>query len=173
MRYHVTVAGREYEVDLAGDAVRVDGELLTCDLAAVPGTTVRHLLAAGRSWLLDAVRGDVPGAWRIQVEGLQLDVAVEDERTREIRSRLAVPEAARGPRPVRAPMPGLVVRLEVEPGQRVQPGQPVVVVEAMKMQNELKAEAAGIVAHIRVAVGEAVEKGTVLIEFDASAGEEP
>jgi biotin carboxyl carrier protein len=75
--------------------------------------------------------------------------------------------AATGPRPVRAPMPGLIVRVEVEPGQEVRAGQPIVIMEAMKMENELRAEAAGLVARVLVAAGQPVEKGAILVEFEA------
>jgi pyruvate carboxylase subunit B len=62
-------------------------------------------------------------------------------------------------------MPGLVLRLEVEVGQRVEPGAGVVVLEAMKMENEIKAPGGGVIAAIHVAAGQAVEKGTPLLEI--------
>jgi propionyl-CoA carboxylase alpha chain len=65
-------------------------------------------------------------------------------------------------------MPGLVVRIEVQVGDAVQAGQPVVAMEAMKMENELKAETAGVVRRIAVEPGTAVEKGTLLVEFEAA-----
>jgi pyruvate carboxylase subunit B len=63
-------------------------------------------------------------------------------------------------------MPGLVVRVLVQPGQRVGPGQGLVVLEAMKMENELRATAPATVGSILVDPGQAVEKGQVLVEFD-------
>src|SRR2546421_744162 len=68
-----------------------------------------------------------------------------------------------GPAVVRAPMPGLVVRVEVADGQRVEAGAGLVVVEAMKMENELRAPRAGVVQTVHVAVGQAVEKGMPLV----------
>ena len=69
-------------------------------------------------------------------------------------------------RTIVAPMPGLVVKVEVEVGQAVRAGQGVVVVEAMKMENELKAPADGVVAKIHVEPRQTVEKGTVLITLE-------
>jgi biotin carboxyl carrier protein len=63
-------------------------------------------------------------------------------------------------------MPGLVLRIEVEPGQEIKAGQGVIVVEAMKMENELRAETGGTVARVLVREGEPVERGAVLIEFE-------
>jgi pyruvate carboxylase subunit B len=65
-------------------------------------------------------------------------------------------------------MPGLVVRVPVEPGQQVAAGAGVVVLEAMKMENELKAQAAATVKTVHVKPGQAVEKGMVLVEFESA-----
>ena len=62
-----------------------------------------------------------------------------------------------------APMPGKVVRVLVEPGDKVEARQPVVVVEAMKMENELTVEKAGAIEEVRVSEGESVESGQLLL----------
>jgi biotin carboxyl carrier protein len=62
-------------------------------------------------------------------------------------------------------MPGLIVRINVAPGDAVQPDQPLVVMEAMKMENELRSRSAGTVTAVRVQPGAAVEKGAVLVEL--------
>jgi biotin carboxyl carrier protein len=61
-------------------------------------------------------------------------------------------------------MPGLVLRVETEPGATVRAGQGLVVLEAMKMENELSSPVAGTVTAIHAVPGQPVEKGTVLIE---------
>jgi biotin carboxyl carrier protein len=63
-------------------------------------------------------------------------------------------------------MPGLVIRVEVKPGDQVMPGAGLVALEAMKMENELKAQGPGVVKEVRVAPGEAVEKGQILLVFE-------
>jgi biotin carboxyl carrier protein len=62
-------------------------------------------------------------------------------------------------------MPGLVVRVNVQVGDQVQPGQPLVVMEAMKMENELRSTSAGVVRAVRAQPGAAVEKGAILVEL--------
>ena len=93
------------------------------------------------------------------------ELEVVDERTRHLRSLTAVARAATGG-VIRAPMPGLVARVLVEPGSPVAAGAGVLVLEAMKMENELRTTAAGVVAAIRVSAGETVEKGQVLVELE-------
>ena len=61
-----------------------------------------------------------------------------------------------------APMPGTVVRVEVEAGQRVEAGQAVLVLEAMKMQHTVAAPHAGTVAGLPVVAGQQVAAGDVL-----------
>jgi biotin carboxyl carrier protein len=173
MRYYVTVAGRTLEVDLGAEASRVDGRPVSAELPALPGTPVRHLLVDGRSYVVLAAAGEGPGEWQLRLDGATFVVEVVDERTRAIRAMTGAAARARGPGPLRAPMPGLVVRVQVEPGQAVERGAGLVIVEAMKMENELTADAAGVVARVLVQPGQTVEKGAVLVEFeaDAAAGE--
>ena len=78
----------------------------------------------------------------------------------------ATPDGPTGPKPLRAPMPGLVVQLEVAEGDQVTSGQGLVIVEAMKMENELKSEGEGTVKRILVEPGQAVDKDQVLVEFE-------
>ncbi len=66
---------------------------------------------------------------------------------------------------VKAPMPGLVLKIVVEEGMEVQKGDALIVLEAMKMENILKAPTAGTVKKIMVKKGVAVEKNQVLIQF--------
>jgi len=167
MRYFVEIEGRTIEVDLDGDRVAVDGIAMDVDLRAGSGTRLGHMLLNGRSWPLNAAQGGRPGIWTLQIAGRTWEVEVLDERTRAIREMTGATPSNRGPRPVRAPMPGLVVRVTVVPGQSVRPGQGVVIVEAMKMENELKADGGGIVSRVLVSPGQAVEKGAVLIEFSS------
>jgi pyruvate carboxylase subunit B len=67
-------------------------------------------------------------------------------------------------------MPGLVVRVEVEPGMVVQAGQGLVIIEAMKMENELRAPGPARVRAVHVQAGIAVEKDAMLVEFESLEG---
>jgi biotin carboxyl carrier protein len=67
---------------------------------------------------------------------------------------------------VKAPMPGLVLNVLVEPGQEVKKGDKLLVLEAMKMENIIKAAGDGKVGRIAVDKGQAVDKNQTLIEFE-------
>lgn len=68
--------------------------------------------------------------------------------------------------PIKAPMPGLVLKILVTVGQQINKGDGLIILEAMKMENILKATVPGIVKAIKVTERTAVEKGSVLIELE-------
>ncbi len=68
---------------------------------------------------------------------------------------------------LKAPMPGLVLKINVKPGDEIKKGDPLLVLEAMKMENILKAEGDAVIKAIHTETSKAVEKNQVLIEFEA------
>jgi len=162
MKYHVTIRSRTYVIDVEGGSVSVDGERLDAHAVAIPGTPLLHLLLAKDSWTVACQHG---------AAGERLEVEVQDDRSRQIEAL-----TGQGRKPavggvVKAPMPGLVVRVEVEPGQAVAAGDGLVVVEAMKMENELRAAYRGIVEHVHVKAGDRVEKGAPLVSLSAESSQ--
>ncbi len=166
MKYLVTVAGRVVEVDVDGEHVLVNGKAHQAELRPVPGTPVRNLLIDGASWIMP-VEPLARGKWLVQRRGDRFEIDVVDERTHHIQSLVGEGKAAAGPAALKAPMPGLVVRILAEAGQAVTADQGLVVLEAMKMENELRAAGPGVVEQIHATPGQAVEKGAVLISFRA------
>lgn len=164
MIYHVTVSGRAFEVELGPDGVSIDGRGVDVDLARIAGGPMRSLMVDGASHRLVARRVGRE-TWDVHLGSLRLRADVVDERTRMIREMTGAAGAAHGPKPIRAPMPGMVVRIEVAEGDAVREGQGVVIVEAMKMENELKADADAVVTRVHVQEGQAVEKDELLVEL--------
>ena len=165
MKYFVTIAGRTVEVEVDGDQVTVNGRARTAVLTTVPGTPLRQLLVDGRPLGL-AVERVGQGRWGLTFVGDRWETEVVDERTRHIRSLTGASDGARGPGALRAPMPGLVVRVQAEPGQTVAAGAGIVVLEAMKMENELRAVTPAVIKAVHARAGETVEKGQLLVEFE-------
>lgn len=168
VKYFVRIGAHTAEVEVDGARVLVEGEALEAHLAGVPGTPLHHLLLAGESWTVAAQAldglGDGGGPrWVLGLAGERAEVEVVDERTREIQALTGRHRGGGAGGVLRAPMPGLVVRVEVAEGQQVAVGTALVVVEAMKMENELRAVRAGVVAKVHVRAGTAVEKGAVLV----------
>jgi biotin carboxyl carrier protein len=144
------VSGGMFECSVDGNAMQVDARMME------PG--ILSLIVDGRQYrcVLD---GDA-----VIIGGRRFGFEVEDPRS--LRGRRGAGEGAAGPRPVKAPMPGRVVRVLVSEGDEVAEHQGVVVIEAMKMQNELKSPKAGRVARVAVAVDWTVGAGDVLVVIE-------
>ena len=162
MKYHVTLRSRIYVIDVEGGAVTVDGERLESHWAAIPGTPLIHLLLGKDSWTVACQQLD-NRRWALGAAGERFEVEVQDDRSKQIEALTGQERKAAVGGVVKAPMPGLVVRVEVTMGQAVAAGEGLVVVEAMKMENELRAPSTGVVAQIHVKAGDRVEKGAALV----------
>jgi acetyl/propionyl-CoA carboxylase alpha subunit len=154
------IGGRRVRVELPEAEVRgamecvVDGRSVAVD-ARMPQPGVMSLVVEGRQYrcVLD---GD-----GVVIGGRRYGFEVSDPRS--LQGRRGAGAGVAGPRAVKAPMPGRVVRVLVAAGDEVAEQQGVVVIEAMKMQNELKSPKAGRVARVAVAEGDTVAAGDVLI----------
>ena len=166
MKYLVRIGGEDHTVLLDGDGVHIDGEDVAAHVEQIDGTPVRMVTVGNEVHRVVVRPGPSRGLYTIWLDGYRFDVEALDERTRAIRDLSGKSAAPAGPAPLKAPMPGLIVRVHVQLGDAVQPGQPLVVMEAMKMENELRATAAGTVKAIPVTPGTAVEKGALLIELE-------
>jgi biotin carboxyl carrier protein len=146
------------ECSVDGRAVNVDVRLLepgVMSLLVIYTHAEGHTDAQGRQYrcVLD---GD-----GVVIGGHRYGFKVDDPRS--LQGRRGAGAGTEGPRSVKAPMPGRVVRLLVEAGDEVEEGQGCAVIEAMKMQNELKSPKAGRVIRVGVAVGDTVGSGDVLV----------
>jgi len=66
----------------------------------------------------------------------------------------------------RSPVTGIVIKVNVEPGQAIQANDPIMVLEAMKMETNVTAHGAGKVKNVRVAKGDSVKVNQVVVEFE-------
>ncbi|MEO7964261.1 MAG: biotin/lipoyl-containing protein [Gemmatimonadaceae bacterium] len=165
MKYIVDVNGERVEVDVDGAHVRVGGDVVPAHIADVEGTPILLVTIGDELHRVAVRRGDSRGRYALWMDGYRYEAEALDERMRTIRDLTNATAQASGPRPLTAPMPGLIVRVQVQVGDEVQAGDAMVVMEAMKMENELRATSAGTVSKIHVTAGTAVEKGALLVEL--------
>jgi biotin carboxyl carrier protein len=165
MKFFVRIDGKRLQVEVSNGTVRVEGEAVDVELSPTTLSPVRGVRAGSRSLRL-IPRRNGRGDWSVELEGVRWRAEVLDPGQEAIRAARKAAGVSSGPPPLKAPMPGLVVRIEVSEGDEVTAGQGLVIVEAMKMENELRAPAPGRVKAVRVTEGTAVEKDAVLIEFE-------
>lgn len=182
MRYFVTLNGREFPLRLeraAAGGAQLWAAAAGTAAAGAPPAAERALAAQllrpaqhGRPALVQ-VEGRLfrvlvqPQAsaerspTRVRVDGEALRLQLETELQRRVRPAPSATRAA-GTR-VAAPMPGRVVKVSVNVGDRVEAGTPLLSVEAMKMENELQSPSAGVVVSVQVRVGSTVESDQELV----------
>jgi biotin carboxyl carrier protein len=165
-RFVATVGKARHEVAIAADGegrfrITVGGRERTVDARQVEPGVWSLLEAGGGAQRLVEVEGRAP-VLQLLLGALQLQVELADARRARAEARLGKAAATDGPQPVRAPMPGKVVKVLAQVGDAVKAGQGVVVVEAMKMENELRAPRDGKVMELQAREGQAVEAGQTL-----------
>jgi pyruvate carboxylase subunit B len=154
----------EYEEGARGIRVRSGEREMAVDLSLKPGSPFFHLLIDGRSYPCSFQ--EVEHQVILNVRGREYRFEVLSERRKRIRDLGIADRREVRHKDIVAPIPGLVVDIEVEEGEEVDVGQGVVVMEAMKMENELRAQARGVVKEIKVAKGSPVDQGQVLVVIE-------
>jgi acetyl/propionyl-CoA carboxylase alpha subunit len=166
MRYVVQLNDQRHTVCIEPDGVQYENEpKARGELSDIEWSPVRMVKLGTHVYRVVAEKRQGRGRYTLWVDGYRFEVEALDERTRAIRDLSAANAAPTGPAPIIAPMPGLIVRVNVSVGDQVEAGQGIVVMEAMKMENELRATAPGTVQTIEVAAGTAVEKGALLVSL--------
>ncbi|HDR9474634.1 acetyl/propionyl/methylcrotonyl-CoA carboxylase subunit alpha [Burkholderia multivorans] len=152
---------READVTVAYDHDGTAARIAVGDAAAQSFAWSRGATPLDFDVLLDGVRS----SGRVIVDGDSFHVFTQGTaETFEWRNLLAhAGDAEHGGGRLTAPMPGKVIAVLVEPGQRVEPGTPLIVMEAMKMEHTIGAPSAGVVAEVLYAVGDQVADGAQLL----------
>lgn len=137
------------------------------DLVAA-GHNKFHILKDGRSFHAEIIAADYSAKqFTIRVNGSDYELALEDHYDQLVKRLGLEINVQHKVKNVKAPMPGLVLEIQVEEEQQVSAGDPILILEAMKMENVIKSTGEGIVKEIMVDKGQAVDKGSVLVTFQA------
>lgn len=140
-RFEVFVGGESYEVTLSGDE----------EMAEATITPGMHVKAGSAPTVASKAVA------RVRKEAS--DAPAETPATRK------APKAAAGKGALNAPMPGVILEINVKAGDTVTRGQQVAILDAMKMHNVIGAPRAGVVAEVFVAAGQSVNHGDAIITF--------
>ena len=165
MKYSVDVNGTRHSIEVTPDGIAQDAAGNAITLEPIPGSPLWLLRVGDAVYRVTVRPGAVAGQYTLELDGYRFSIDAVDERGRSIREMTRASAAAAGPAPLKAPMPGLITRILVAPGDTVAEGQGLVVMEAMKMENELRSPSAGTVRSVAVTPGTAVEKGAILVEL--------
>jgi propionyl-CoA carboxylase alpha chain len=137
-------------------SIRVSGDWM-------PGKKLANMTAGNKNLVIKINK--VTGGFRMRTRGADLKVLVRTPRQAELSKHMQEKLPPDTSKMLLCPMPGLIVKIDVEIGQEVQEGQPLCTVEAMKMENILRAERKGVVAKINSSVGDSLAVDDIILEF--------
>ncbi len=130
----------------------------------VPGQRLMAVLVDGRRRIIQVLR--VGRNWELQTRGASHKVQVLPPHVADLSKHMIEKEPPDLSRLLLAPMPGLLTKLDVAVGDKVEPGQPVAVMEAMKMENILRAPKAATVKATAAKAGDSLAVDQVIVEFE-------
>lgn len=164
----VQIAGKVFFVNVLADtaganvifedetSIRISGDWL-------PGKKLANMTAGDKNLVIKINK--ITGGFRMRTRGADLKVLVRTPRQAELSKHMQEKLPPDTSKMLLCPMPGLLVKIDVEIGQEVQEGQPLCTVEAMKMENILRAERKGVVAKINSSVGDSLAVDDIILEF--------
>lgn len=163
--YQTTLNDQPVTIDFSTNGPTLNGEPFAWDMATLTDRTF-HILLHNQSYtaeLLDL--NPAEKTVRLSINGHLHTVQLKD-RFDLLLEKMGMSNAV-GTKinDLKAPMPGLIVGVNFQPGDSVRKGDSLLILEAMKMENVLKAPADATVKAVRTTKGDRVEKGQVLVEF--------
>ena len=165
----VSLQGEKFAVSVAADT---DGSTVTFEDGAslrvegdwTPGMMLADMTVDGAPLVMKV--GKITGGFRIRNRGADLKVHVRSPRQAELALHMIEKLPPDTSKMLLCPMPGLIVKVDVEVGQEVQEGQALCTVEAMKMENILRAERKGVVSKINAAAGDSLAVDDIIMAFE-------
>ncbi|WP_397406759.1 acetyl-CoA carboxylase biotin carboxylase subunit [Polaromonas sp.] len=164
---HEAVTVRDFQAESGSSAIEACGKRYEiCSRWHLGGARIRGTVN-GQPFAAQVERGvgRNPLAIRIAHNGMRLDTLVLSPRAAQLHALMPYKAPPDMSRFVLSPMPGLLVEVAVQPGQKVQAGERVAVIEAMKMENVLFATADGVVGKVLAAKGESLAVDQPIVEF--------
>lgn len=165
----VSLQGEKFAVSVAADAngstvTFEDGASLRVEGYWTPGMMLADMTVDGAPLVMKV--GKITGGFRIRNRGADLKVHVRSPRQSELALHMLEKLPPDTSKMLLCPMPGLIVKVDVEVGQEVQEGQALCTVEAMKMENILRAERKGVVSKINTTAGDSLAVDDIIMEFE-------
>ena len=165
----VRLGGAEFSVTVAADPAGsdvtfADGTTLRVESDWTPGDQLAKLSVGGSPLVLKT--GKITNGFRIRSRGADLKVHVYSPRQAELATLMPEKLPPDTSKMLLCPMPGVLVKMNVEVGDEVQEGQALCTIEAMKMENILRAEKKSVVTKINAGAGDSLAVDEVIMEFE-------
>ncbi len=157
--------GKTYTITQEKHQTLVNEQPFSWDLVKT-GTDTFHIIHQHQSYSIEVLEADyAQKKFLLKINHTEITVDLQDELDVLIKKLGIEEQTATGNQSIKAPMPGLILDINVSAGDNVEEGSPLLTLEAMKMENVIKAPHTGKVKVINVNQGESVTKNQVLIEM--------
>ncbi|POY37065.1 acetyl-CoA carboxylase biotin carboxyl carrier protein subunit [Solitalea longa] len=165
--YKATVNKKEtFSVSTTKDTVLVKDKALNVDIKEISNDNYHILNADGKSFNAEVLEHNVElKTATVLINGNKYNIELKDKFDELLHSLGMDAGSAHKMNDLKAPMPGLVLKVLVNEGDEVKKDDALLVLEAMKMENIIKASADGIIKTIKIKERETVEKNQILIAF--------
>jgi len=160
----VTIAKQPYEVVIGEDELTVDGEPVAIEMEYTPGDSFAAAEVEGEH--IGVKLAVTRTGFRMTTRGAIHHVGCLPSRVAHLARHMIEKVPPDLSKFLICPMPGLLVSLNVDEGDKVEIGQPLAVVEAMKMENILRAEKAGTVKSVNAKQGDSLAVDAVILELE-------
>jgi biotin carboxyl carrier protein len=163
--YRASVNQKKFEIVSTDSDLIVNGKAMPWNLVQTSEGHF-HILINNKSYRAEIVKADrIAKSFIIKINGEQYTIELKDKFDLLL-EKMGMNNGGAGKiNNIKAPMPGLIIDLRVRDGDKVMPGDSLLILEAMKMENLIKATAETIVKSVKVKKGDSVEKNQILIEF--------
>jgi biotin carboxyl carrier protein len=155
---NLSIEGSRFSGELNGE--RIEGDFLKISPYHY------HLIYKHKSFNVDVVKINTEEkSMVLKVNGMRYTLELKDKYDELLHSLGLDKLASKKVNDIKAPMPGMVLKILVEEGATVKKGDALIVLEAMKMENILKSPSEGTIKRIAAVTGTAVEKNQLLIQL--------
>jgi biotin carboxyl carrier protein len=163
--YTVKVNNKEFHIEYDAALKTIDGKRFEADILEFKKGKF-HIIRDNRSFEAEVMNINAgEKTFVIKVKNNVYTVSVKDKYDELLHEMGIDITGSKKVNDIKAPMPGMVLKVMVESGQRIQKGDALIVLEAMKMENILKAPSDGVIKKIHIIKGDKVEKNQVLVDL--------
>jgi len=155
----------DFETTIKNDAINLNGSDLSLDMVSL-GNNKFHIIKNNKSYTAELVEKNlVEKTFKIKVNNNVYELKAKDKYDELLKDLGLENINATKLKEIKAPMPGLVLKILISEGDEVKKGENLFVLEAMKMENMIKAPADIIIKKINIKSGDKVEKNQVLVNL--------
>ncbi|MBL3656864.1 acetyl-CoA carboxylase biotin carboxyl carrier protein subunit [Fulvivirga sediminis] len=163
--YKAIIGDKPFNIQLKEDEILINDKLFSWDISKVNEHSY-HILKNDISYRIEVAEINYKTKEVIlKINGHKYEVKVKDKLDLLLEKLGMDMSTAPNINEVKAPMPGLILQVNVSEGDEVKEGDALMILEAMKMENVLKAPGDGIIKAVNVNQGDGVEKNQVLVQF--------